>query len=153
MTSRPRESLTLAQNYLSCDCAQLFENICKKSVKTKLSSAIGLWGNGQHKKNLASPPSPPSSPTSSPEKSPSFNLKSRFFSSYMSQKKESKGKLTSPNIHFSAVSLDILRMNKKTKQQDTSYYKLRNFVTETFPATFRFEYVGKVQCYETLSSI
>ena len=62
----------------------------QKSINTKLTAAIGLWGNNG--KNPPSPksPSPPSSPTSGSEKSPSF--KARFFNNYMNQqKKESKG--------------------------------------------------------------
>lgn len=90
---------------LSCDCIEASKTrktICVKrsfrevrrvkSVNTKLTTAIGLWGNGNQRKTTPSPtPSPPASPSSpsSPDKSPS--LKSRFFNNYMNQKKESKG--------------------------------------------------------------
>lgn len=71
--------------------------VADKSANTKLTTAIGLWGNGQMKKSPPSPSytSPPTSPTpspspSSPDKSPS--LKSRFFNNYINnQRKESKG--------------------------------------------------------------
>ena len=63
-----------------------------KSVTTKLTTAVGLWGSGQFSKK--SPKSSPPSTPSSPEKSPSF--KSRFFTNYMNnQKKENKGEQSS----------------------------------------------------------
>lgn len=65
----------------------------QKSITTKLTAAIGLWGNGSQKKSMPLSPSssPPQSPefSPSPEKSPSF--KSRFFNNYMKNDKKDGG--------------------------------------------------------------